>query len=109
LRARVLSGALDDQLIYRKRLRRDVDAYASAPPHVKAARLLADAEPESTVPANDVEYVITTHGAEPLMHRTGPIDYGHYLDKQLAPAVDVALGLLGTSFEQVAGAQLRLF
>ncbi len=105
LRRQVLAGALDDQLIYRKRLRRDVDDYASAAPHVKAARLLG----EASTPATDVEYVITTHGPEPVAHRTAPIDYPHYLEKQLAPAVDVALGLLGTSFETVAGEQLRLW
>ncbi len=109
LRRRLLAGELDEQLIYRKRLRRDVEAYASAPPHVRAAKLLADAEPESSAPASDVEYVMTTQGPEPVALRTAPIDYGHYLQKQLAPAVDVALGQVGTSFDTVAGAQLRLF
>jgi DNA polymerase-2 len=103
LRRQLLGGALDAQLIYRKRLRREIEDYASAPPHVKAARLLADASH-----ASEVEYVMTTRGPEPLERRAAPIDYSHYLDKQLAPAVDVALGLIGSSFEAVAGPQLRL-
>jgi len=109
LRAQVLAGALDAQLVYRKRLRRDVGEYQSVPPHVRAARLQAEAEPEVEAPATDVEYVMTVRGPEPLSHRTAPIDYGHYLEKQLAPAVDVVLGQLGTSYARVAGNQLELF
>ena len=108
LREQLVSGRLDDQLVYRKRLRRGMNDYASVPPHVKAARLL-EAEASDDTPASEVEYVITTKGPEPLSVRTAPIDYTHYLDKQLAPAVDVVLGLLGTSFERIAGPQLSLF
>jgi DNA polymerase-2 len=85
-----------------------VSDYASVPPHVKAARLLEE-ESDDDAPASDVEYVITSKGPEPLSLRTGPIAYDHYLEKQLAPAVDVVLGILGTSFERVAGTQLSLF
>ena len=109
LRRDLLAGTLDDRLVYRKRLRRDVGEYASAPPHVKAARLVAELEPEGDGPATEVEYVMTTQGPEPMAHRSAPIDYQHYLDKQLGPAVDVVLRLLGTSFEREAGAQLNLF
>ena len=109
LREQVVRGQLDDKLVYRKRLRRDVKDYASAPPHVKAARMVTDPD-EDDAPAAEVEYLMTTsRGAEPLSMRSAPIDYDHYLDKQLAPAVDVVLGLLGTSFERIAGAQLSLF
>lgn len=39
--ARLKSGALDDQLVYRKRLRQPLDAYRrNVPPHVQAARKL---------------------------------------------------------------------
>lgn len=109
LRRDLQAGALDERLVYRKRLRRDVDAYVSAPPHVKAARLAAESATEGEGTATDVEYVMTSKGAEPLHQRTGAIDYEHYLSKQLAPAVDVVLRLLGTSFDREAGAQLSLF
>jgi len=109
VRKRVLSGALDAELVYRKRLRREVGDYASVPPHVRAAKLQADAEPGVDTPATDVEYVMTVRGPEPVAHRTAPLDYAHYLDKQLAPAVDVVLGQLGTSYERIAGNQLELF
>ena len=108
LRERLMRGELDEQLVYRKRLRRGMNDYASVPPHVKAARLLESEEGDDT-PASEVEYVMTTKGPEPLSLRTAQIDYTHYLDKQLAPAVDVVLHLLGTSFERIAGTQLSLF
>ena len=104
LRGQVLSGALDDALVYRRRLRRDVDEYGGSPPHVRAARMMED-----ELEGDEIEYVITTRGPEPASRRASPIDHAHYLEKQLAPAVDVVLPLLGTSFDQVAGAQLRLF
>ncbi|MDP1821703.1 MAG: DNA polymerase II [Archangium sp.] len=117
LRERLMRGELDEQLVYRKRLRRGMNDYASVPPHVKAARLLESEDGDDT-PASEVEYVMTTKGPEPLSLRTAPLsprgasspmDYAHYLDKQLAPAVDVVLHLLGTSFERIAGTQLSLF
>ena len=109
LRRDLLGGALDDRLIYRKRLRRGLDDYTSDSPHVRAARLVADAAIEGESAATEVEYWMTTNGPEPVGLRTAPLDYSHYLDKQLAPAVDVVLRLLGTSFDREAGNQLPLF
>jgi DNA polymerase II len=106
VRAQVLAGELDHKLVYKKRLRRELDAYAAtgagAPAHVRAARQL-DAV------GNDISYVITTRGPEPLEMRTAPIDYRHYVEKQLAAATDSILPVLGTTFERVAGTQLALF
>ncbi len=109
----VVAGRLDDELVYRKRVRRSLDAYArgsggsGAPPHVQAARMLEAAESEGTT--TEVEYVMTTRGAEPLELRASPIDHSHYLERQIAPACDVVLSFLGTSFEKLAGAQTSLF
>jgi DNA polymerase II len=105
------SGQLDRELVYRKRLRRELDAYAATsavkgrtpPPHVQAARML------ETEGASEVEYVVTTRGPEPIEKRTAPIDHDHYLAKQIAPACDVVLQFLGTSFEKIAGSQKSLF
>ena len=52
---------------------------------------------------------MTRRGPEPLEKRSAPIDYEHYVEKQLAAAVDSILPLLGTSFERIAGSQLSLF
>jgi len=101
------TGQFDDELVYRKRIRRNLDAYAGAPPHVQAARMMASTDNETVT--TEVEYVITTRGPEPAMRRTAALDYAHYLEKQLAPACDVVLPFLGTSFERIAGAQKSLF
>ncbi len=99
----LFAGRLDDQLVYRKRLRRDLDAYTkNVPPHVAAARQL-DRAPDV------VEYVITTQGPQPLERARSPLDYHHYLSRQLAPAADVVLPLLGDDFMRHGGRQLSLF
>ena len=107
----VSSGALDHELVYRKRLRRELDDYAGGrssggAQHVQAARMLADDDGPAR---REIEYVMTTRGPEPIEKRAAPIDHGHYIDKQLAPACDVVLPFVGTSFARVAGAQTSLF
>ena len=74
--------------------------------HVQAARMLADDDGPAR---REIEYVMTTRGPEPIEKRAAPIDHGHYIDKQLAPACDVVLPFVGTSFARVAGAQTSLF
>jgi DNA polymerase-2 len=102
-RADLLAGKLDDKLVYRKRLRRDLDDYTgSAPPHVQAARQLERQ-------GRHVEYVITVNGPEALSTRRSRLDYQHYLTRQLAPAADAILHFRGTSFMQLGGPQLSLF
>ena len=96
-------GDLDGSLVYRKRLRRRLDDYKrNVPPHVQAARKLAPRD-------NWVRYVITLNGPEPVDALKSAPDYQHYLDKQLAPAADGILQFLGTSFNDLAGAQMEMF
>ena len=66
------------------------------------------ASPQGALP-HEVEYVMTVRGPQPLTHRTDVLDYAHYLEKQLAPALDVVLTQLGTSWQRLAGNQLELF
>ncbi len=112
LRAKLKAGAFDAELVYRKKLRRDLGAYAAAPPHVRAARMVSDAgaADDEGIGRDDIAYLVTLNGPLPVAAAAGArIDYDHYIDKQLAPACDVVLSVMGTSFEQVAGAQLGLF
>jgi DNA polymerase-2 len=96
-------GELDDELVYRKRLRRGLDGYAkTVPPHVAAARKLGR-------PVKVVEYVMTTSGPEPVEAQQHPLDYAHYLERQLAPAADGVLGLRGERLADLAGRQMTLF
>ncbi|MBE0570683.1 MAG: DNA polymerase II, partial [Ignavibacteriaceae bacterium] len=90
---KVKAGEYDDKLVYKKRLRKDVDEYTkNIPQHVKAARLL----PETS---GTVYYVITKRGPIPVELKHTDIDYDHYIEKQLKPIADSVLILLGESFD----------
>ncbi len=105
--AAVLKGEMDEHLVYRKRLRRKLDEYTkTAPPHVKAARKMRGL----TLRRGDwVEYVITQSGPEPVDEQVSPIDYQHYVDKQLMPVADSILNFKGVSFAEIVDKQLSLF
>ena len=78
---RLHAGELDQGLVYARRLRKSVESYtATSPPHVQAARLLPPDEQEGTI-----SYVVTVNGPQPVSGRVDPIDYDHYMEKQLRP------------------------
>lgn len=110
----LLSGESDALLIYQRRLRRPPEAYVkSRPPHVRAARRLNAYYQSQGWPlltqGDSIGYLITLQGAEPAELRQSPIDYQHYLDKQLRPVADTLLPFLGTSFDECIQPQLSLF
>jgi DNA polymerase II len=74
----------------------------NVPPHIRAARQLEK-------PERWVHYVITTGGPQPAEAMTFPLDYAHYLDRQLAPAADAILHALGTSLHKITTRQFELF
>jgi DNA polymerase-2 len=99
----LLQGKFDTDLLYNKRLRRNVDEYIkNVPPHVQAARQLER-------PGRRITYAITVDGPQPAQKRVSGFDYAHYLDRQLAPAADGILQFLGTSFEAITADQLEMF
>jgi DNA polymerase-2 len=99
----LFAGKLDDQLVYRKRLRRELESYVkNVPPHIAAARQL-----ERT--GREIAYVMTVRGPQPLEKRSAAIDYQHYLERQLAPAADGVLACLGDRFMRLGSRQLSLF
>ncbi|MCG8420559.1 MAG: DNA polymerase II [Proteobacteria bacterium] len=103
IRQRLLAGELDRQLVYHKRLRRDIGDYVrNLPPHVRAARMLGR-------PVRAVSYLWTTRGPQPVERCSAPLDYEHYIKRQLAPAAEGILQCLDTSFDAIAGGQLALF
>ncbi|MFJ4156921.1 DNA polymerase II [Pseudomonas sp. NPDC089752] len=110
-----LAGELDDLLIYRKRLRRPLADYQrNVPPHVRAARL-ADEYNTRLGRARQyqnggwISYMITTAGPEPLENLQSPIDYDHYLSRQLQPVADAILPFVGDDFAALTDRQLLLF
>ena len=112
---RTLSGEYDELLVYRKRLRRPLDAYVrNVPPHVRAARVADEFNRERGRPLQYqsggwISYVMTGAGPEPLETWQSGIDYDHYLTRQLQPIADAILPLLGTAFETLISGQHELF
>lgn len=113
----VLAGERDMELIYRKRLRRHLHEYQkNVPPHVQAARKYVQLTGERLRRGDWISYVITTNGPEPvgsdeiiMSMRQSPIDYQHYIDKQLTPVADSILHFLNESLNQLVDQQLSLF
>jgi DNA polymerase-2 len=112
---RMLRGEMDELLVYRKRLRRTLDDYErNVPPHVRAARLADEFNERQGRPLQYqsggwIRYLITTTGPEPLETRRSPIDYEHYLSKQLQPIADAILPFVGDSFTMLTSRQGNLF
>jgi DNA polymerase-2 len=104
-------GELDDKLIYRKRLRRRLDDYTrNVPPHVQAARRqVAASSGVSSEVGGWIRYVITRDGPQPADDPHAPLDYDHYLERQLAPAADGILQFMDTGFAAITDAQLSMF
>ncbi|WP_226476438.1 DNA polymerase II [Pseudomonas sp. MWU16_30323] len=112
---RTLSGELDELLIYRKRLRRQLGDYErNVPPHVRAARLADEyndrqGRPRQYQNGGWIRYVISVNGPEPLEVRQAPIDYDHYVTRQLQPVADAILPFVNDDFGTLVGGQMGLF
>ena len=111
----LMEGELDGQLVYRKRLRRPLSEYQrNVPPHVRAARL-ADEEnarrgrPPQYQNRGSIKYVWTTSGPEPVDYQRSPLDYEHYLTKQLQPVAEGILPFTADDFATLVTGQLGLF
>ena len=102
----VRRGECDDQLVYRKGLRKSVDSYTTnVPPHVQAVKK-SDAPPPRIV-----RYVVTEQGPELESEMQGAPDREHYVQKQIRPVAEPVLDALGLDFAQVIGddRQISLF
>ncbi|EFQ64242.1 DNA polymerase B region [Pseudomonas fluorescens WH6] len=112
---RTLSGEFDELLIYRKRLRRQLDDYErNVPPHVRAARVADEyndhlGRPRQYQRGGWIRYVISVNGPEPLELRQSPIDYDHYVTRQLQPVADAILPFVNDDFGTLVGGQMGLF
>ncbi len=109
------NGEKDHLLVYRKRLRRKLGDYIkNVPPHVRAARIADEHNKREGKPLQYqhkgwISYVMTVAGPEPVEYRQNPLDYEHYIEKQLQPVADAILPFVGLSFEQLINAQMGLF
>ncbi|PFG45774.1 DNA polymerase-2 [Vibrio sp. ES.051] len=108
-------GEFDEQLVYQKRLRRKLHEYQkNIPPQVRAARLADEINTKLGRPLQyqnrgKIEYIITINGPEPYEYLNSPIDYQHYIDKQLKPVADAILPFIGTNFDRLSAPQMGLF
>jgi len=111
-------GKLDDKLVYRKRLRQKLSDYKkNRPPHAQAALKAVSYAQNSDVYKSIedydrggwIEYVITINGPEPVAYNSQSLDYEHYIDKQIAPAVDALLSVRGCSLSKIIQTQFELF
>jgi len=103
----LLRGGLDGQLVYMKALRKPVSDYTrTKPPHVRAASMLAQEDQHGLI-----HYLWTTEGPQPVGKVTAPIDYEHYVEKQLKPIAHSFTEVLGIDLETLFGSeeQLSLF
>lgn len=92
----VRSGKVDDKLVYRKSISKELKEYVkTTPPHVKAARKLGKIE------SNIISYVMTVEGPEPLQKIEHRLDYDHYIEKQLRPIADTILVFFNQKFEDI--------
>ena len=113
--AAIKSGEMDHALVYKKRLRKPLSSYTkSLPPHVKAARLADEYYKEQGLPLRyqfntTIAYVITVQGPQTAETATAPLQYDHYIEKQIQPIADSILPLIGLNFETIANDQLSLF
>ncbi|MOA11571.1 DNA polymerase II [compost metagenome] len=53
--------------------------------------------------------MITVAGPEPLETRRSPIDYEHYISRQLKPVADAILPFVGSDFASLVDGQMGLF
>ncbi|MGA2977246.1 MAG: DNA polymerase II [Spirochaetia bacterium] len=100
------AGQKDEKLVYRRSLRKPVEAYTkSSPPHARAAALLPPEERTGLI-----RYVWTVEGPQPEGRRTAPLDYDHYAQKQVRPIVESLAPYIGLETEEIfaAGGQLGL-
>ncbi|MEE3661033.1 DNA polymerase II [Brenneria sp. g21c3] len=112
---KTLNGEFDELLIYRKRLRRRLDDYQrNVPPHARAAKIADDYNRRQGRPLQYqnggwISYVITASGPEPLETYHSPLDYQHYVERQLQPVADAILPFLHDDFSTLVTGQMGLF
>ncbi|MCL1065382.1 DNA polymerase II [Shewanella olleyana] len=105
------NGDLDDELVFRKRLKRHVEEYmAKSSPHVKAAIRLVQITGDTKAGKRGkmIEYRMTLNGAQPIEALNESIDYQYYVEKQIKPIAEPVLALLGEGFDSLNSNQMML-
>jgi len=99
------AGDLDQDLIYVKALRKPTGEYKRAlPPHVKAAFQLDVADQKGLI-----RFFWTKDGPQPESRCPSPIDYDHYVEKQLKPIASMFAEALQTDIEHLIDVDNQLW
>ncbi len=112
---KTLDGEFDQLLIYSKRLRRRLSEYQrNVPPHARAAKMAdeynhSQGRPLQYQNGGTIRYLITLQGPEPLENLQSPIDYQHYISRQLEPIADAILPFMHDNFDSLITGQMGLF
>ncbi|MFM6828907.1 MAG: hypothetical protein ACKOVA_01015 [Novosphingobium sp.] len=111
---RMFKGELDGLLVYRKRLRRSLQDYQqNVPPHVRAARIADEFNRSQGRPQqyqNRGDSLCDDNGRPGALEtQRSPIDYEHYLTRQLQPVADAIRPILGNHFALLISRQQNLF
>lgn len=106
---RLQRGECDSELVFTKRLRRDISGYQSQSiPHVKAASRLVEltGDPKFSRRGTQVNYFMTISGAQPIEAPNIAPDYDYYINKQIRPIAEPIVNILGASFESIISQQM---
>ncbi|MCW8092994.1 DNA polymerase II [Alteromonas sp. ASW11-130] len=112
---RLKAGELDSKLTYTKRLRKPTHQYVkNVPPHVRAAKQEDETRLTQGLPlkynrSTVVKYVMTMQGPQTVTSVNSPLDYDHYVEKQIKPIAESILPLIGVEFEKLINSQMGLF
>ena len=104
------ASKLDHMLVYNKRIRQPLDNYRkTTPPHIKAARMANNVYGMNVYKKGSrIAYVIGVQGPEVLGIAKTPINYEHYVDKQLFPIAESLLGNFPPAWRAVFEHQISL-
>ena len=111
----VKQGKRDHQLVYKKRIRRKLEEYVkNVPPQIQAARKAEAFYKQHNQTSQYrhggwIEYVMTLAGPEPIENIQNPLDYQHYIDKQIGPVADGILYFLQKRFHTLIDPQQDIF
>jgi DNA polymerase-2 len=99
------AGRLDHKLVYIKALRKPTRDYKrSLPPHVKAASQLDVTEQRGLI-----RYLWTKDGPQPEERQSSPVDYDHYVEKQLKPIASMFTEALKTDIDHLINVDNQLW
>lgn len=88
----LLSGVYDEELVYKRNLSKRPSEYTtSVPPQAVAALKAKEHYEQENFFNRKVKYFQTENGPEPIEAFNSKIDYQHYLDREVIPALEKML------------------